>query len=57
MIQRACGSGLTHETMFEAGIGDFAGRENFNRNRTVESPVMGFVDDPIPPSPSFSTIR
>jgi hypothetical protein len=37
-------------------IGDFV-REEFQGHEGMQFQVLGFVDHPIPPPPSFSTIR
>ena len=57
MIESGGGLGFLHEAPLSFRISDLLRRQYLEGDETVKMNVPGLVDDPMPPSPSFDSIR
>jgi hypothetical protein len=57
VIQRRSGLGFAAESFESSGVVEHFGRQEFQSHGAMEPCVLGFVDDTMPPPPSFSRMR
>ena len=57
VVQRGSGFGFALEAFANFFVRDQVGCQELQSDGAVELRILGLVDDPMPPSPSFSVMR